>query len=234
MKIIKFQDVTIQVEDNSLLSTHYVALGYGVSDATIRRHLQLHNDELVENIHYIIMKSEKGTKKLMWTLEGVHMLGFFIKSERAKEFRKFTAKLLTEIKKGNVQVSVAPPTNCPASDNMSTRISGYKGIIARKNKEIERLRWQLALCKEEQKLNPALHNEILDLAGSFGRLKAELKGRAETLRFIASEFDERIKNVDIFLERIYKLLPTAKDIATKSQKDKEKQIKWDNSILKYN
>lgn len=50
-------------------------------------------------------RNANNAAKTMWTLDGVHMLGFFIKSERAKEFRKWTAKLLTEIRNGNAIIS---------------------------------------------------------------------------------------------------------------------------------
>jgi len=104
MKILKIADVELQASENNTLPTAEVAKFYGVDDSAIRKHLQNHQDELIENQHYIVEVSLKGTKKLLWTLEGVYMLGFFIKSERAKKYRKAVAKLLKEIKQGNVQV----------------------------------------------------------------------------------------------------------------------------------
>ncbi|EHA2140099.1 hypothetical protein JKH58_000548, partial [Campylobacter coli] len=54
---------------------------------------------LIENIHYFYdYEQTKGGRQrvIKWTLEGVYMLGFFIKSPKAKEYRKKVAKLLRE------------------------------------------------------------------------------------------------------------------------------------------
>ncbi|EOI4674199.1 TPA: hypothetical protein ACHDW5_001894 [Campylobacter jejuni] len=62
-------------------------------------HKNLHADELIENIHYFYdYEQTKGGRQrvIKWTLEGVYMLGFFIKSPKAKEYRKKVAKLLRE------------------------------------------------------------------------------------------------------------------------------------------
>ncbi|WP_251821268.1 hypothetical protein [Campylobacter jejuni] len=45
-------------------------------------HKNLHSDELIENIHYFYdYEQTKGERQrvIKWTLEGVYMLGFFIK-----------------------------------------------------------------------------------------------------------------------------------------------------------
>ena len=252
MRIVKFNDVDIKIEDNNLLSTLDVATGYGVSDSTIRRHLQLHSDELLEGIHYINKTSQRGTKKLMWTLEGVHMLGFFIKSERAKEFRKFTAKLLTEIKKGNVQVSATqPPAGCPA-DKFDSRINGYKGMLARKNKEIERLEYELAFAKDERKraIEAAkyfdelykkekkskhqgiiLEHNILDLAGSYARMREELLGVAESLEYLSKSVKGRIETVDHFIKAIEKYLPKSKNVVETATKHAKTNRQWIESAV---
>ncbi len=262
MKIIKFEDLELHIDDSNTLSTNEVALGYGVSASTIRDHKKQHSDELLKNIHYIEVWDEKFKRYITrWTLEGVHMLGFFIKSERAKEFRKFTAKLLTEIKKGNVQVSLTPPQNCPAADNMSTRIAGYKGQLALRKKEIEALRWELiqaneklkeyerelnvvqplraAVLKEHQKkietqkqYTIMLEHNFLDLAGSYARLKAELAGRAETLEFVAKELKSRVATIDHFIDTIGKILPKAKDVADSAGKQHTKDVEFYNMMIK--
>ena len=61
----------------------------------------------MENQHWIIkeVQTNGGKQKVVhWTLEGIHMLGFFIKSPKAKEFRKYVAKLLTELREGKATV----------------------------------------------------------------------------------------------------------------------------------
>ncbi|WP_412459521.1 hypothetical protein [Campylobacter jejuni] len=76
-----------------------VAYNYAVDNTTIMSHKNLHSDELIENIHYFYdYEQTKGGRQrvIKWTLEGVYMLGFFIKSPKAKEYRKKVAKLLRE------------------------------------------------------------------------------------------------------------------------------------------
>ncbi|EAJ5418703.1 hypothetical protein DFS41_06345 [Campylobacter jejuni] len=82
----------------SFLNTE-VAYNYAVDNTTIMSHKNLHSDELIENIHYFYdFEQTKGGRQRVtkWTLEGVYMLGFFIKSPKAKEYRKKVAKLLRE------------------------------------------------------------------------------------------------------------------------------------------
>ncbi len=82
----------------SFLNTE-VAYNYAVDNTTIMSHKNLHADELIENIHYFYnFEQTKGGRQrvIKWTLEGVYMLGFFIKSPKAKEYRKKVAKLLRE------------------------------------------------------------------------------------------------------------------------------------------
>lgn len=82
----------------SFLNTE-VAYNYAVDNTTIMSHKNLHSDELIENIHYFYdFEQTKGGRQrvIKWTLEGVYMLGFFIKSPKAKEYRKKVAKLLRE------------------------------------------------------------------------------------------------------------------------------------------
>jgi len=73
------------------------------------------------------------------------MLGFFIKSERAKIYRKAVAKLLKEIKSGNVEVKVKPQKNLLGDldsqviEELVKRtdiVRGYQGQIARLENEL--------------------------------------------------------------------------------------------------
>ncbi|MCR6573002.1 hypothetical protein CINS5977_07250, partial [Campylobacter insulaenigrae] len=76
-----------------------VAISYETSKQNINNTKNYHTDELIENIHYFYdYEQTKGGRQrvIKWTLEGVYMLGFFIKSPKAKEYRKKVAKLLRE------------------------------------------------------------------------------------------------------------------------------------------
>jgi len=151
MKIIKIENIELSAE--SLLTTDEVAIIYGVTAQAIREHKRAHQDELIENRHFI-MKTNKFRKPVTyWTLEGIYMLGFFIKSERAKKYRKAIAQLLKEIKAGNVEVSPAKsPRNLLGEiDNeiiaeiiKKTDIArGYQGQIKKLENELAKKQSQI-------------------------------------------------------------------------------------------
>jgi len=140
---LKVADTEIQVNEDYTLTTSEIAKFYGITPQTIRDHKRTHSDEFIENIHYIEKTSQRGTKKLFWTLEGVYMLGFFIKSERAKKYRKAVAQLLTEIKKGKAQITPTQPHLIENNEQMveelikrSDIVRGYQGQIAKLENEL--------------------------------------------------------------------------------------------------
>ena len=90
-------------ELGEMLSNKDVAFGYGTTIALISQAKKNHEDELIEGIHWLRVEVQtKGGKQrvIHWTLDGIHMLGFFIKSDEAKHFRKWASKLITEMRKG--------------------------------------------------------------------------------------------------------------------------------------
>jgi len=100
MKQVIFQTTTLSVVESSdhvfILSSKDVAIGYGISTSTLRSNQNNNQDELIEGKHFIIDRSYKNTPKTMWTKIGVITLGFFIKSEKAKAFRKWAANYVLE------------------------------------------------------------------------------------------------------------------------------------------
>ncbi|EGF1228611.1 hypothetical protein IB030_000069 [Campylobacter jejuni] len=85
-----------QIQNNTSIQ---VASFYEVTKNAILNHFSRNADELIENIHYFYdYEQTKGGRQrvVKWTLEGVYMLGFFIKSPKAKKYRKKVAKLLRE------------------------------------------------------------------------------------------------------------------------------------------
>lgn len=91
MKHVTFQSISLSVVESTehvfMLSSKDVAIGYSVSENTIRSHRKDQSDELIEGKHFIIDRSYRNTPKTYWTKRGIVRLGFFIKSERAKQFR---------------------------------------------------------------------------------------------------------------------------------------------------
>lgn len=195
MKPITFQAITLNViesnEHTFLMSSRDVAAGYDVTESIIRSHRQRHSDELIEDKHFIMTRTANNAAKTMWTLEGVHMLGFFIKSERAKEFRKWTAKLLTEIRNGNATIS--------HHDNE------LKQIIMRQNEQIAQLTREL---EEARKLIghkgddgiPVMASWMLfDLIGSISKYIEE----SEHIEILQRK---RRENMEQFMRQFVKLM----------------------------
>ncbi len=145
MKILKIADIELQASEDYTLKTAEVAKFYGVTSSVIRDHKKLHADELIENQHFIIRKNHLNKPAIYWTLEGVYMLGFFIKSDRAKKYRKAVAKLLKEIKQGNVEVRPKEPKLLPNCEEEleaiiknSPQYNGLKGLVAKLENELAR------------------------------------------------------------------------------------------------
>lgn len=85
------------ITSDLIFTNEQIAINYGLTTGlTIAKHLRTHKDEFIENIHYFLVENSFKNKTIKWTLEGVYMLGFFIKSPKAKEYRKKVAKLLRE------------------------------------------------------------------------------------------------------------------------------------------
>jgi len=94
MQLITFNDVELHLQEHSqyefLLSNKEVALGYGITENAIIKHLERRSDELIEGKHWLRLEVQtKGGKQkvIHWTKKGIVRLGFFIKSKQAKKFR---------------------------------------------------------------------------------------------------------------------------------------------------
>ncbi|MDK2085814.1 hypothetical protein [Campylobacter coli] len=121
----------------SFLNTE-VAYNYAVDNTTIMSHKNLHSDELIENIHYFYdyAQTKGGRQRVVkWTLEGVYMLGFFIKSPKAKEYRKKVAKLLREQSEARFKV-LSNENERLNSLNHHQKI-GYKSQLAQQKENYE-------------------------------------------------------------------------------------------------
>jgi hypothetical protein len=101
----QFEDLTLYVRPNEnhewLMETKLVAEGYEVDESNIKYHQKKHNDELIENKHFIRVRNPHSNPRggiahvqLFWTKRGVIRLGFFIKSARAKLFRDWAEDLI--------------------------------------------------------------------------------------------------------------------------------------------
>lgn len=147
--------------ENRLQTTVQVANNYGVSESAISKHFSRNKDEIVEGIHYLLDTNSKfGTKTIKWTLEGVYMLGFFVKKSKvAKEYRSKVAKAIAQAREKQLaeaketrarNLALADKVNslqaCAIKDakDRQNQINGYKGQLAKHNALIASLKNELA------------------------------------------------------------------------------------------
>ncbi|EAH8662505.1 hypothetical protein EVX84_03385 [Campylobacter coli] len=145
-----------------------VAISYKTSKQNINSTKNYHADELIENIHYFYdYEQTKGGRQrvIKWTLEGVYMLGFFIKSPKAKEYRKKVAKLLREQTQARFK-SLSDENQRLNSLNHHQKI-GYKSQLAQQKEKYENkikaLQYDLEHKKELSFKRKLSKEELLEL-----------------------------------------------------------------------
>ncbi|EGD0127434.1 hypothetical protein GLN21_10325 [Campylobacter coli] len=145
-----------------------VAISYKTSKQNINSTKNYHADELIENIHYFYdYEQTKGGRQrvIKWTLEGVYMLGFFIKSPKAKEYRKKVAKLLREQTQARFK-SLSDENQRLNSLNHHQKI-GYKSQLAQQKEKYENkikaLKYDLEHKKELSFKRKLSKEELLEL-----------------------------------------------------------------------
>lgn len=157
MQSVTFNATSLQVVESTdhtfLLSSKDVANGYGISESVLRSHKINQSDELIEGTHFIMTRTSNNASKTMWTKLGVVTLGFFIKSEQAKEFRKWAS---------NYVIDGAEKYKKP-NDN-----SGYLYQLRRENIELKRAINRISKDTTE-KLSPDSAQFLLDLIGQISR-----------------------------------------------------------------
>ncbi|ECL1841962.1 hypothetical protein FR518_04195 [Campylobacter jejuni] len=151
----------------SFLNTE-VAYNYAVDNTTIMSHKNLHSDELIENIHYFYDYAQtKGGRQrvIKWTLEGVYMLGFFIKSPKAKEYRKKVAKLLRE--QTQARFKTLSDENIRLNSLNHHQKIGYKSQLAQQKEhyenKIKALKYDLEKKKQLSFKRKLSKEELLEL-----------------------------------------------------------------------
>ena len=113
MQVTINNELTVEVVPNEehewLLSTKDVAEGYGLSVSAVNVAKHRNKDELEEGEHFITTLTDRNSgAKTMWTKAGVVMLGMFIKTPIAKEFRRWATKYIVE-GQGNHKPTLALP-----------------------------------------------------------------------------------------------------------------------------
>ncbi|EKS4413746.1 hypothetical protein QB677_001022 [Campylobacter coli] len=145
-----------------------VAISYKTSKQNINSTKNYHADELIENIHYFYdYEQTKGGRQrvIKWTLEGVYMLGFFIKSPKAKEYRKKVAKLLRE--QTQARFKTLSDENLRLNSLNHNQKLGYKSQLKQQKEKYENkikaLKYDLEKKKELSFKRKLSEKELLEL-----------------------------------------------------------------------
>ncbi|HEF9348612.1 TPA: hypothetical protein SBX02_000993 [Campylobacter coli] len=154
-----------QIQNNTSIQ---VASFYEVTKNSIAKHFLRNTDELIENIHYFYdYEQTKGGRQrvIKWTLEGVYMLGFFIKSPKAKEYRKKVAKLLRE--QTQARFKTLSDENIRLNSLNHHQKIGYKSQLAQQKEKYENkikaLQYDLEKKKELSFKRKLSKEELLEL-----------------------------------------------------------------------
>ncbi|EAJ2442605.1 hypothetical protein CLP90_01090 [Campylobacter coli] len=210
----------------SFLNTE-VAYNYAVDNTTIMSHKNLHSDELIENIHYFYdYEQTKGGRQrvIKWTLEGVYMLGFFIKSPKAKEYRKKVAKLLRE--QTQARFKTLSDENLRLNSLNHHQKIGYKSQLAQQKEKYENkikaLQYDLENKKELSFKRKLSKEELLELRKILARdygilcikewemsLVAEKIGKDTVFEAVLNKLEKELKywqNYEEYEEKWRKIL----------------------------
>lgn len=215
--------------ESDLLDTMEVASNYGVGKRAITQHFSRNQDELIEGVHYHLETSQQfKTKVIKWTLEGVYMLGFFVKKSKvAKEYRSKVAKAIAQAREK--QLAEAKETKARnvelarkyadleayakfEAKRHGDQINGYKSQISRHNAVIVKLKTELAKRgkiydaevieryeQKEENLRAQLHNAKAERDFYFKRTQ-ELKQKQNVKD---SEIVRILNKIQIQIDGVY-------------------------------
>ncbi|EHZ5096762.1 hypothetical protein K6B11_001117 [Campylobacter coli] len=213
-----------QIQNNTSIQ---VASFYEVTKNSIAKHFLRNADELIENIHYFYdYEQTKGGRQrvIKWTLEGVYMLGFFIKSPKAKEYRKKVAKLLRE--QSEARFKTLSDENLRLNSLNHHQKIGYKSQLAQQKEKYENkikaLKYDLEHKKELSFKRKLSKEELLELRKILARdygilcmkewemsLVAEKIGKDTVFEAVLNKLEKELKywqNYEEYEEKWKKIL----------------------------
>ncbi|EAK5397123.1 hypothetical protein CNT16_09015 [Campylobacter coli] len=213
-----------QIQNNTSIQ---VASFYEVTKNSIAKHFLRNTDELIENIHYFYdYEQTKGGRQrvIKWTLEGVYMLGFFIKSPKAKEYRKKVAKLLRE--QTQARFKTLSDENLRLNSLNHHQKIGYKSQLAQQKEhyenKIKALQYDLEKKKELSFKRKLSKEELLELRKILARdygilcikewemsLVAEKIGKDTVFEAVLNKLEKELdywKNYEEYEEKWRKIL----------------------------
>ncbi|EOW3863781.1 hypothetical protein ACOW55_001281 [Campylobacter coli] len=213
-----------QIQNNTSIQ---VASFYEVTKNSIAKHFLRNADELIENIHYFYdYEQTKGGRQrvIKWTLEGVYMLGFFIKSPKAKEYRKKVAKLLRE--QTQARFKTLSDENIRLNSLNHHQKIGYKSQLKQQKEhyenKIKALQYDLEKKKELSFKRKLSKEELLELRKILARdygmlcikewemsLVAEKIGKDTVFKAVLNKLEKELKywqNYEEYEEKWRKIL----------------------------
>ncbi|WP_172201127.1 hypothetical protein [Campylobacter sp. RM16188] len=169
-----------QVEflNSKTFTTEYVAENYGVKISTIKEHKRLHDDEILENIHFLIDTNKFKKPIIKWTLRGIIKIGMFIRSKEAKNFRIWAEQELEK-----------------AILDEQKRLADINEQLKQKDKLIEDYR-----AKALSRSRPLPPSEFEELNSKLNRTKREL----ENLQIAYREDCSDTVRLNMRIEELYK------------------------------
>ena len=189
MHIVTFNNTELHLIEHPshefLLSNKEVALGYSTTIALLSQAKKNHSDELIEGKHWLRLEVQtKGGKQkvIHWTKRGIVRLGFFIKSKQAKEFRDWAEDYIVQT--NQIQQHTCVP------ENLNAMANGYRGQLAKKQKEIDALKARIAQLENDPRLCEA-YNAALDTMHAIDDLRGDMAELYDMLLTLIGKMDRR-------------------------------------------
>lgn len=176
----------VEILNFQTFTTEYVAKRYSVNQKTIRDHKREHADEIIEQIHFVVVKNDLNRPVIKWTLRGIIKLGMFIRSKEAKNFRSWAeAELEKSIKKIEDELK--------ASRELGAKIKLLESSSDEKYREIYDLRSRL---NREKQMSDARFDAIRDLKRQLDKnTTPELEELRSRARFLEEELERTKRQI---------------------------------------
>jgi len=185
-----------------LMTTHDVAIGYGVSDDNIRGHKLERKEELVEGKHFISSvrithAAQNGSAKCtMWTKRGVIRLGFNVRSKQGIVFRDWAEDLIMDKVENKEVLRIAEKAAVilGSSAKLAARIGVNPAVLSHLKNSPHLVSAQMCdkiemVCRNIVEHGTGLDNEIVELLLGvddkevrFGLYKKILAGDIKSLK----------------------------------------------------
>lgn len=183
---ITFNDTPLHLVEDAqhefLLTNKEVALGYGTNTQNIAHTKKRNYKALIEGKHYILLEAQtKGGKQrvIHWTKRGIVRLGFFIKSEKAEQFRDWAEDFIVN------------PQN-----SSSGEVEELKKIIMAQN---ELIASQPKQIKDDVFMNDStLHNHFLEFLYQANKVTHEVNA----IRHLSPTLDTTHQSMSNFMLHI--------------------------------